>query len=63
VTQMNWTVYMQWIYALGAVLEKPVHADVSATLRALMRRIASLRAGPLEVRIYLVVQVFCIAAC
>jgi len=42
VTRINRTVYMQWIYALGAVLETPVHADVSATLRALMRRIRSL---------------------
>ncbi|KAF5832507.1 survival motor neuron interacting protein 1-domain-containing protein [Dunaliella salina] len=38
----------QWIYALGAILEKPVHADVSASLRALMKRVASMRAGLLQ---------------
>ena len=40
---------VQWIYALGAALEKPVHSDVSATLRSLMKRVAVLRAGILQV--------------
>lgn len=38
----------QWLFALCSVLQKPVHADVGACLRSLMRRVAALRAQGLS---------------
>ncbi len=35
----------QWLFALAAALEKPVHSGVVAALRALVRRVLALRAG------------------
>lgn len=35
----------QWLFALAARLEKPIHADVSAAFRALLRKCCVLRAA------------------
>jgi survival of motor neuron protein-interacting protein 1 len=35
----------QWLFALAARLEKPLHADLAAAFRGLLRHCAALRAG------------------
>jgi gem associated protein 2 len=35
----------QWLFALTAWLDKPVHAETAAALRQLLRRCCQLRAG------------------
>lgn len=39
---------VNWIYALAAVLEKPVHVDTSASLRGLLRYLSGLRTESME---------------
>lgn len=34
-----------WLFALTARLEKPIHADMGASMRALLRKVCALRAG------------------